>query len=56
MVFVLTADTCHNRTSFVLVVVVALFMAPVFIYFFQKIPNFCGQLCGLGLISVKFIQ
>jgi len=38
----------------VLVVVVALFMVPVFIYFFQKFSNFCGQMCGLGLISVRF--
>jgi len=48
------ADSCHNRVPFVLVVVVALFMVPVFIYFFQKFPNFCGQICGLGLISVRF--
>jgi len=29
-------------------------MVPVFIYFFQKFPNFCGQMCGLRLISVRF--
>ena len=29
------ADSCHYRAPFVLVVVVALFMVPVFIYFFQ---------------------
>jgi len=29
------ADSCHNRAPFVLAVVVALFMVPVFIYFFQ---------------------
>jgi len=29
------ADSCRNRAPFVLVVVVALFMVPVFIYFFQ---------------------
>jgi len=29
-------------------------MVPVFIKFFQKFPNFCGQICGLGLISVRF--
>jgi len=23
-------------------------MVPVFIYFFQTFPNFCGQMCGLG--------
>ena len=48
------ADSCHNRAPFVLVVVVALFMVPVFIYFFQKFINFCGEKCGLGLISVRF--
>jgi len=47
-------DSCRNRAPFVLVVVVALFMVPVFIYFFQKFPNFCGQICGLGSISVRF--
>jgi len=47
------ADSCHNWAPFVLVVVVALFMVPVFIYFFQKFPKFCGQICGLGLISVR---
>jgi len=45
-------DSCQNRASFVLIVVVALFMVQVFIYFFQKFPNFCGQICGLGLTSV----
>jgi len=49
------ADSCHNRAPFVLVVVVALFMVLVFIYFFQKFPNFCGPMCGLGLISVRFM-
>ena len=48
------ADSCHNRAPFVLVLVVALFMVPVFICFFQKFPNLCGQMCGLGLISVMF--
>ena len=48
------ADSCHNRAPFVLVVVVALVMALVFIYIFQKFPNFCGQTSGLGLISVRF--
>jgi len=48
------ADSCHNRVSFVLVVVVAFFMVTVFICFFQKLPNFWGQICGLGLISVRF--
>jgi len=48
------ADSCHNRTPLVLVVVVALFMVPVFVYFFQKFPNFCGQMRGLGLINVRF--
>ena len=46
------ADSCHNRAPFVLV---ALFMVPVFIYFFQKFLNLCGQICGLGLISVRFM-
>ena len=46
-------DSCHNRAPFVLVVVVALFMVPVFIYFFQKFPNICGQICSLGLTSVR---
>jgi len=47
------ADSCHNRAPFVLAVVVALFMVPVnvFIYFFRKFPNICGQICGLGLLS-----
>ena len=48
------ADSCHNRAHFVLVVVVALFMVPVFIYIFQKFLNFCGQICGLGLL--RFYQ
>jgi len=48
------ADSCHNRAPFVLVVVVALFIVLVFIYFFQKFPNFCGQIWSLGLISVRF--
>ena len=47
-------DSCHNRAPFVLVVVVALFMVLVFTYFFQKFRNVCGQMCGLGLISVSF--
>ena len=46
-------DSCHDRAPLVLVVVVALFMVQVFIYFFQKFPNFYGQMCGLGLISVR---
>jgi len=46
-------DSCHNRAPFVLVVVVALFMVLFFTYFFQKFSNFCGQMCGLGLISVS---
>jgi len=29
-------------------------MVPVFIYFFQKFPNFCGQICDLGLVSARF--
>jgi len=48
------ADSCHNRAPFVLVAVVALFMVPVFIYCFQKFQNFCGEICGLGLMSVSF--
>ena len=48
------ADSFHNRAPFVLVIGVALFMVPVFIYFFQKLPNFCGQMSGLGLISFRF--
>jgi len=32
-------------------------MVPVFIYFFQKLPNFCGQMCSLGLIiSVRSVR
>jgi len=42
-------DSGHDRAPFVLVVAVALFMVPVFIYFFQTFPNFCGQICGLDL-------
>ena len=48
------ADSCNNWAPFVLVAVVALFMVLVFICFFQKFPNFCGQICGLGLIRVRF--
>ena len=48
------ADSCHNWAPFILVVVIAYFMVPVFIYFFQKFPNFCGQIYGLGLISFRF--
>jgi len=29
------------------------FTVPVFVYFFQKFSNFCGQMCGLGLTNVK---
>jgi len=47
-------DSCHNRAPLVLVVVVVLLMVPVFIHFIQKFPNFCGQMCGLGLRSVRF--
>ena len=46
-------ESCHNRASFVLVVVVALFMVPVFIYFFQKFPNFCGQIFGFDVTRVR---
>ena len=48
------ADSCHNRAPLFLVVVVALFMVPLFIYFFLKFSKFCGQICGSGLISVTF--
>jgi len=48
------ADSCHNQAPFVLVAVVILFMKTVLMYFFQRFPNFCGQICGLGLISVRF--
>jgi len=34
----------------VLVVVVALVMGLVFLYFFQKFPNFCAQIYGLGKV------
>jgi len=43
----------HDWAAFVFVVAVALFKVPVFIYFFQKFPNFCVQICSLGL-SVRF--
>ena len=36
-------DSCHNRASFVLDVMVALFMVPVFMYFFPKFSNFCDR-------------
>jgi len=39
----------HDWAPFVLVVAIALFMAPVFIYFFQMFSNFCVQICRLGL-------
>jgi len=42
-------DSCCDWAPFVLVVVVALFLVPVFIQLFQKFPNFCVQICGLGL-------
>ena len=32
------------------------FVVPVFIYFFKKFPNFCGQICGLGLIRARFTK
>ena len=50
------ADSWRNGAPFGLVVVVALFMVPAFIYFFQKLPDFCGQMCGLGLISISFTK
>jgi len=44
-----------DQAPLVLVVVVALFMVPVFICFFQKFPNFCVQICCLSLgIRVRF--
>ena len=49
------ADSCHNWAPFVFVVVIALLMVPVFIYFVQKFPNFCSQMCGLGSMSVRFM-
>jgi len=47
--------TVMIEPPFVLVVslVVALFMVLVFIYFFQKFPIFCVQVCGVGL-EVRF--
>ena len=48
MVFALTL-AMDDQAPFVLVVVVALFIVPVFIYFFQKFSNFCAQICGLCL-------
>jgi len=42
-------DSCHDGTPFVLVRVVALFVVPVFIYFFQKVLNCCAQICGVCL-------
>ena len=48
------ADSCHNQAPFGLVVGVALFMVPVVIFFFQKFLNFCSQICGSGLISVRY--
>jgi len=47
-------DSGHDWAPFVLDVVIALFTAPGFTYFFQKFPNFCGQMSGLGLISFRF--
>jgi len=44
---------CRAPFVLVLVVVVARSMVPVFIYFFQKFLNFCNQVCGLGLISLR---
>jgi len=52
MVFALTLAIIGAQ--FVSVIVVALFTVPVFIHFFQKFPNFRGQICCLGLISVRF--
>ena len=46
-------DSGHDQAPLVLMVAVALFMVPVFIYFFQNFPNFCVQICSLGL-SVRF--
>jgi len=46
-------DSCHDRAPFVLVVVVALFIVPAFMYIFQKFSSFCGQICGL-LLGVRF--
>jgi len=50
------AESCHAREPFVLATVVVFFMVlvKVFIYFFQNFPKFCGQMCGLALISVRF--
>ena len=42
-----------TMAPFVLVVVVELFMGPVFIYFFFKFPNFCVQIYSLG-VGFKF--
>jgi len=43
----------HDWAPFILVVAVALFMVPVFTYFFQKFPKICGQICGLDY-GVRF--
>ena len=34
------ADSCHNQAPFVLVVVVVLFVVPVYIYFFKSFQTF----------------
>ena len=46
-------DSFHDRAPFLLVVVVALFMVVVFIYFFQKFSSLCVQICGL-VSGVRF--
>ena len=38
-----------HHAPFVFIVVVALFMRLVFLYFFQKLPTFCVQIHGLGI-------
>ena len=45
-------------SPFILVVglVVACFMEPVFLYFFQKFLNFCVQIYGLGFRFQVWVQ
>jgi len=49
------ADSCDNRAPFVLVAVVALFMVLVFIYFFQKFPNFVVKHVRPGCVGTPSV-
>jgi len=51
LIFSSTLTTAH----FVLVAMIALFMEPIFLYFFQRFPNLCVQIYGLEVRFSMFL-